>query len=110
MYKDFWGAHSRNGGVLSEEKGGGFFVAFSRDQTRKVYVQDKMREQSGKVWELLRKGAAVYVAGSSSNMPADVLAAFEEIVERESGVGREEAVRWLRLLERGGKYHVEAWS
>ncbi|KAL4568907.1 hypothetical protein LXL04_024525 [Taraxacum kok-saghyz] len=110
LYKDFWGAHLQNGGVLSEEKGGGFFVAFSRDQTRKVYVQDKMREQSGKVWELLRKGAAVYVAGSSSNMPADVFAAFEEIVERESGVGREEAVRWLRLLERGGKYHVEAWS
>ncbi|XP_023762726.1 NADPH-dependent diflavin oxidoreductase 1 [Lactuca sativa] len=110
LYKDFWVSHSQNGGVLSEEKGGGFYVAFSRDQPQKVYVQHKMREQSGKVWELLSKGAAVYVAGSSSNMPADVLAAFEEIVERESGVEREAAVRWLRMLERGGKYHVEAWA
>lgn len=110
LYQEFWASHSQKGGVLSEEKGGGFFVAFSRDQPQKVYVQHKMRERSGKVWELLSKGAAVYVAGSSSNMPADVLAAFEEIVERESGVERETAVRWLRMLERGGKYHVEAWA
>ncbi|XP_071692844.1 NADPH-dependent diflavin oxidoreductase 1-like [Rutidosis leptorrhynchoides] len=110
LYRDFWLSHAQNGGVLSEEKGGGFHVAFSRDQPQKVYVQHKMREQSVKVWELLSKGAAVYVAGSSNNMPADVLAAFEEIVEREGGVSKEAAVRWLRMLEKGGKYHVEAWA
>ncbi|KAI3813494.1 hypothetical protein L1987_18219 [Smallanthus sonchifolius] len=110
LYKDFWALHSQKGNVLSEEKGGGFYVAFSRDQPQKVYVQHKMREQSAKVWDLLSKGAAVYVAGSSNNMPADVLAAFEEIVAEEGGVSREAAVRWLRMLEKGGKYHVEAWA
>ncbi|PWA66123.1 NADPH-dependent diflavin oxidoreductase 1 [Artemisia annua] len=110
LYKDFWISHSQNGGVLSEEKGGGFYVAFSRDQPHKVYVQHKMKEQCVKIWDLLSKGAAVYVAGSSNNMPADVLAAFEEIVATEGGVSREDAVRWLRTLEKGGKYHVEAWA
>lgn len=110
LYKDFWLSHSQNGGVLSQEKGGGFYVAFSRDQPQKVYVQHKMREQSGKIWDLLSKGGAVYVAGSSNKMPSDVLAAFEEIVAREGGVSREAAVRWLRMLEKGGKYHVEAWA
>ncbi|KAI3712928.1 hypothetical protein L1987_71498 [Smallanthus sonchifolius] len=110
LYKDFWALHSQKGKVLSEEKSGGFYVAFSRDQPQKVYVQHKMREQSAKVWDLLSKGAAVYVAGSSNNMPADVLAAFEDIVAEEGGVSREAAVRWLRMLEKGGKYHVEAWA
>lgn len=110
LYKDFWLSHSQNGGVLSEEKGGGFFVAFSRDQPSKVYVQHKMLEQSAKVWSLLAQGAAVYVAGSANKMPSDVFAAFEEIITTETGATKEAAVRWLRTLEKAGKYNVEAWS
>nr|XP_048327531.1 NADPH-dependent diflavin oxidoreductase 1 isoform X2 [Ziziphus jujuba var. spinosa] len=110
LYKDFWLSHSQNNGVLSEAKGGGFYVAFSRDQQQKVYVQHKMREHSQRLWSLLSEGAAVYVAGSSTKMPSDVLSAFEEIISKESGVPKESAVRWLRALERVGKYHVEAWT
>ncbi|CAK9142445.1 unnamed protein product [Ilex paraguariensis] len=110
LYSDFWLSHSQNGGVLAEEKGGGFYVAFSRDQPQKVYVQHKMREQSTRLWNLLSEGAAVYVAGSADKMPADVLSTVEEIISKESGVPREAAVRWLRTLEKAGKYHVEAWS
>ncbi|XP_031392781.1 NADPH-dependent diflavin oxidoreductase 1 isoform X3 [Punica granatum] len=110
LYRDFWSHHSQEEGVLSEAKGGGFFVAFSRDQPQKVYVQHKMRENSARVWDLLSEGAAVYVAGSSTKMPSDVLEAFEEIVSKESGLPSESAVRWVRALERAGKYHVEAWS
>lgn len=110
LYRDFWLFHSRKGGVLSEEKGGGFFVAFSRDQQQKVYVQHKMREESFRIWNLLTEGAAVYVAGSANKMPSDVLLAFEEIVSKEGEVSKEAAVRWLRALEKAGKYHVEAWS
>ncbi|KAF5457436.1 hypothetical protein F2P56_021537 [Juglans regia] len=110
LYRDFWLSHSQEGGVLSEAKGGGFFVAFSRDQPQKVYVQHKMRENSRAIWKLLSKGAAVYVAGSSTKMPSDVLSAFEDIVSTEGGLSKESAVRWLRALEKAGSYHVEAWS
>ncbi|KAF8399141.1 hypothetical protein HHK36_015006 [Tetracentron sinense] len=110
LYRDFWLSHAKSGGVLSEEKGGGFYVAFSRDQLQKVYVQHKMQEQSQEVWNLLSGGAAVYVAGSSTKMPADVLSCLEEIISKESGVPKESAVRWLRAQERAGKYYVEAWS
>ncbi|GAA0176135.1 oxidoreductase [Lithospermum erythrorhizon] len=110
LYRDFWYSHSQTGGVLSEEKGGGFYVAFSRDQPQKVYVQHKIREQGAKVWSLLAQGASIYVAGSAEKMPADVLQAFEEIISKESGFPREEAGRWLRAFERAGRYHVEAWS
>lgn len=110
LYRDFWLDHSRNDGVLSDAKGGGLFVAFSRDQPQKIYVQDKIREHSQTVWNLLNLGAAVYVAGSSTKMPSDVWSAFEDIVSKEGAVPRESAVRWLRALEKAGKYHVEAWS
>ncbi|KAL7090331.1 hypothetical protein ACP275_12G034100 [Erythranthe tilingii] len=110
LYRDFWLSHSDKNGVLSEEKGGGFYVAFSRNQPKKVYVQHKMKEQSVKIWSLLNRGAAVYIAGSANKMPADVFSAFEEIVSTESGVVREDASRWIRTLEKAGKYHVEAWS
>ncbi|OVA01425.1 Flavodoxin [Macleaya cordata] len=110
LYKDFWLSHSKSGGVLSEEKGGGFFVAFSRDQPQKVYVQHKMMEESQRIWSLLSAGAAVYVSGSSTKMPADVFSCMEEIISRESGVPKESAVRWLHLQEKAGKYNVEAWS
>ncbi|VFQ73348.1 unnamed protein product [Cuscuta campestris] len=85
LYRDFWQSHSESGKVLCEEQGGGFFVAFSRDQPQKVYVQHKMREQSVKVWNLLAEGAAVYCAGSASKMPSDVLSALEEIVSEVTG-------------------------
>lgn len=110
LYSDFWLSHSQNGGVLSEEQGGGFYVAFSRDQPRKVYVQHKMRDYRQKIWDLLGKGASVYIAGSSTKMPSDVMETFEEIISKEGGVPKEAAVRWIRALEKAGRYHVEAWS
>ncbi|KAL3640443.1 multidrug-resistance type transporter [Castilleja foliolosa] len=110
LYRDFWISHSQNDGVLSEGKGGGFYVALSRAQPQKVYVQHKIRENSKRIWSLLTQGASVYVAGSANKMPSDVLSAFEEIVSRESGVSRGDALRWIRTLEKAGKYHVEAWS
>ncbi|XP_056696712.1 NADPH-dependent diflavin oxidoreductase 1 isoform X2 [Spinacia oleracea] len=110
LYSDFWLFHSQDGGVLSEEKGGGFYVAFSRDQPRKVYVQHKMQEHGQRVWDLLSNGASVYIAGSSTKMPSDVMSTFEEIISKESGVPKEAAARWLRALEKAGRYHVEAWS
>ena len=110
LYRDFWLSHAQDKGVLSEAKGGGFYVAFSREQPQKVYVQHKMREHSQRIWNLLAEGAAVYIAGSSTKMPADVTSAFEEIIAKENEVSREDAVRWIRALERCGKFHIEAWS
>ncbi|KAL2551812.1 NADPH-dependent diflavin oxidoreductase 1 [Forsythia ovata] len=110
LYNDFWLSHSQPDGVLSETKGGGFYVAFSRDQPKKVYVQHEMREQGMKIWNMLAQGAAVYVAGSSNKMPSDVFSTFEEIVSTENQVPRETALKWLRALEKAGKYRVEAWS
>ncbi|CAO2171358.1 unnamed protein product [Urochloa humidicola] len=110
LYKDFWLTHAQDEGLLSSKKGGGLFVAFSRDQPQKVYVQHKIKEQSARVWNLLLSGAAIYIAGSSTKMPADVTAALEEVICREHGVKKEDASKWLRDLERVGRFNIETWS
>lgn len=110
LYKNFWLSHAQDHGVLSKEKGGGFFVAFSRDQPQKVYVQHKMKEERKRMWSLLSAGAAIYIAGSSVKMPADVTSTLEEIISEESGISKESAARWLRQLEKAGRFYTEAWS
>ncbi|CAA7401453.1 unnamed protein product [Spirodela intermedia] len=109
LYRDFWVSHAQDGGVLAAGSGGGFFAAFSRDQVHKVYVQHKMKEERKRVWRLLSGGAAVYIAGSSAKMPADVVTALEEIVAEEAGLDSEAAGRWLRRQRAGGIF-IEAWS
>ncbi|HID82094.1 MAG TPA: assimilatory sulfite reductase (NADPH) flavoprotein subunit [Chromatiales bacterium] len=39
-------------------------LAFSRDQEEKLYVQDRLLDQAGEVYEWLESGAALYVCGS----------------------------------------------
>ncbi|KAL2426678.1 NADPH-dependent diflavin oxidoreductase 1 [Exophiala dermatitidis] len=61
--------------------------AFSRDQKNKVYVQDRIREHSELIWELLRnRDATVIVCGSSGAMPKAVRQAIVDALVKQ---GRE---------------------
>ncbi|CAM9203882.1 unnamed protein product, partial [Sphacelaria rigidula] len=40
-------------------------LAFSREETSKVYVQHLLRQDATEVWELLGTGAHVYVCGGT---------------------------------------------
>ena len=62
------------------------------------------------MWATLQAGAYVYVAGSADKMPAAVAAAIEEAVAQQGGLSRVEAAAYVRRLELGGRYQVEAWS
>ena len=48
----------REAGVLTDMQ-----VAFSRDQSEKVYVQHLLRKSGAKVWELLEKQGYFYICG-----------------------------------------------
>jgi len=111
LYKDFWLSHAQNHGVLSSEKGGGFFVAFSRELPQKIYLQDKIKEQSARVMNMLCSNkVAIYIAGCSTKMPADVTAALEEVICQETGDSKESVSEWLKDMKRAGKFIIEAWS
>ncbi|KAH0555947.1 hypothetical protein GP486_006111, partial [Trichoglossum hirsutum] len=84
------------------------FVAFSRDQRHKRYVQDLIREQSSLIYELLYKlPGIVYVCGSSGKMPQAVREAIIEVFQAEGTMSRERAEAYLTKMEREGRYKQE---
>ncbi|KAF8430038.1 sulfite reductase flavoprotein alpha-component [Tirmania nivea] len=90
------------------------YIAFSRDQPKKHYVQDLVREHGDEVFRLLYdERGTVAVCGSSGRMPQAVREALVEVLERGGaegrGMEREEAERYLGGMEREGRFKQETW-
>lgn len=86
-----------------------FDTAFSRDQENKIYVQDRMMEQSRLFWQWLQEGASVYVCGDASRMAKDVNAAIRKITEQEGGMSQERSEEYLAQLKDQHRYHRDVY-
>ena len=84
-------------------------TAFSRDQDRKIYVQDRMLEQARMFWNWLQDGASVYVCGDASRMAKDVHAAIQTIVARQGGMSAEAADEYVQALKEQHRYHRDVY-
>ncbi len=91
--------HWRHRGVLTR-----LDLAFSRDQSDKVYVQDLMRAQAKALWSWLQGGAVLYVCGDAKGMAPDVHKALQQIAREEGGMDSTEARAWIRELAQAGRY------
>ena len=78
-------------------------LAFSRDQARKIYVQDRLRERGREVYDWLQNGAHLYVCGAIG-MGKDVHAALQAIVAEHGGLDEEAAHEYLVNLQTEGRY------
>lgn len=78
-------------------------LAFSRDQRRKIYVQDLMRASGAELWRWLADGAQVYVCGDATRMAKDVHAALVDIAREHGGLG-EGAEEWVEDLATAKRY------
>jgi len=83
-------------------------LAFSRDQTERVYVQQRMREQASRLWAWLNEGAYLYVCGASA-MGRDVETALVAIIARQGKMGMGAAKAWLATLAREGRYAKDVY-
>ena len=106
-YQDQW-EQLTAAGVLAQKAG--LVCAFSRDKATKVYVQQKLREHSQAVWDMMQRGAHIYVSGSANKMPQQVGSALEDVVMEHAGVSREVAQQTLKRMDASGQFVVEAWS
>lgn len=79
-------------------------TAFSRDQKEKIYVQDRIREQSAELWKWLEKGAYFYVCGDSKRMAPDVESAVLAAIAVHSGKGPEYASEFLAQMKKQKRY------
>lgn len=85
-------------------------AAFSRDQPHKIYVQDLIREDRVKIWDLLSSGAHIYVCGDARHMAHDVHSALVDVLTTTGGMtGIGEAERFLGLLEEKCRYQKDTW-
>ena len=55
-------------------------LAFSRDQTEKIYVQDRLRQAADELKKWLADGAAIYICGSLQGMASGVDQVLNEVL------------------------------
>ncbi len=79
-------------------------LAWSRDQEKKIYVQDRMRENGAELWKWLEAGAYFYVCGDAKRMAKDVDAALGEIVRTHGGKDETAAAEYIGALKKAGRY------
>ena len=77
-------------------------LAFSRDQTQKIYVQDRMREDGGELFRWLEAGAHVFVCGDAKRMAPDVERALVDVVARHGGTSEAEAKAYVVVARQSG--------
>ena len=79
-------------------------TAFSRDQERKVYVQDRMLENGEELYRWLERGACFYVCGDASRMAKDVDAALRRVVQEHGGLAEPEANAYVERMKKDKRY------
>ena len=84
-------------------------LAFSRDQARKVYVQDRMREAAAELWSWIKGGALFYVCGDARRMAKDVDLALHQIISEQGGLDVAQAAEYVKLMKKEKRYQRDVY-
>jgi len=79
-------------------------LAFSRDQSQKIYVQDRIREQGAELWRWLQEGAQLYICGDASRMAKDVDLALRQMAQDHGGLSQQNAADYWRQMSEQKRY------
>jgi sulfite reductase (NADPH) flavoprotein alpha-component len=86
-----------------------FDTAFSRDQAYKVYVQDRIRENSAELFRWLERGAHFYVCGDANRMAKDVETALLESIAQGLNGTPEVAQEYLASMKKAKRYQTDVY-
>ncbi len=84
-------------------------TAFSRDQSKKVYVQDRMQENAADLYAWLERGAYFYVCGDASRMAKDVELALLDCIAKGSDGTLEHATEYLAAMKKAKRYQRDVY-
>jgi sulfite reductase (NADPH) flavoprotein alpha-component len=84
-------------------------LAWSRDGTKKFYVQDRMREVGRELWTWLAEGAHVYVCGDAKRMAKDVERALVDIVAQFGARTTDEAISFVTDLKKKSRFQLDVY-
>ena len=79
-------------------------LAFSRDQKEKIYVQNRMLENSYSLFKCLEEGGHFYVCGDASKMAKDVDKALFEVIKHQGSFTDEQTTDYINLLKKEKRY------
>jgi sulfite reductase (NADPH) flavoprotein alpha-component len=114
----FFGDQQRASDFLYEEELAGWQteglltrldLAFSRDQTGKIYVQHRMQEAAADLWRCLEDGAHFYVCGDAKRMAKDVDTALHEVIARAGNRTIEAAREYVMKLREQKRYQRDVY-
>lgn len=97
FYQEEWEYFKTRGNLRLE-------IAFSRDQTHKVYVQHKMYEQGREFYDWLENGAYLYICGDARSMAKDVDAALHQLLQEHGNKHPTEAKDYVKRLRQQKRY------
>jgi sulfite reductase alpha subunit-like flavoprotein len=107
FFKDEW--QSLQHGSVQTSNSFKLMTAFSRDQSEKIYVQDRIREHRTEVARLVLDDMATFVVcGSSGNMPKAVRQALIDVLA-EYLMGAKGAENYVEQMQKEGRYLQETW-
>jgi NADPH-ferrihemoprotein reductase len=86
------------------------FNAFSREGSKKVYVQHLIQENGKLVNDLLQQKANFYVCGDASHMAREVNDVLGQIIASERGVDEKKAEQLVKSMRSSGVYQEDVWS
>lgn len=103
LYKDqLQGMHKS--GVLKR-----LDTAFSRDQAKKIYVQDRMTENAAELFAWLERGAFFYVCGDATRMAKDVETALLDSIAKGMDGTPEQALEYLETMKKQKRYQRDVY-
>lgn len=84
-------------------------TAFSRDQAKKVYVQDRMQEHAADLYAWLERGAYFYVCGDATRMAKDVELSLLDAIARGSNGTLDHANEYLATMKKQKRYQRDVY-
>jgi sulfite reductase (NADPH) flavoprotein alpha-component len=84
-------------------------TAFSRDQGRKIYVQDRIQENGIELYAWLEQGAYFYVCGDASRMAKDVETALLDVIAKGANSTLDHAAEYLAAMKQQKRYQRDVY-
>ena len=84
-------------------------LAFSRDQTEKIYVQTRMQQNAAELWRWLEDGAHFYVCGDAKRMAKDVDDTLHAVVREAGGRSDDAAKEYVAAMKKEKRYQRDVY-
>ena len=103
LYEEEWNEYVAKGQVSRLD------LAWSRDQSAKIYVQDRMRENAAELWAWIKNGGYFFVCGDAKRMAKDVDVALLDVIMQQGGMTPEQAAEYVKQMKKDKRYQRDVY-